>query len=65
MDSTNKVVRVMCEESLLFYARYIYKETTNRRFIQSKHFEEIAKFLEGVLYGKITRGVINMPPRYG
>ena len=65
MDSTDKVVRIMCEESLLFYARYIYKETTNRKFIQSKHFEEIALFLEDVFYGKITRGIINMPPRYG
>lgn len=65
MDNKDKVLRVMCEDSLLFYARYIYKETTNRKFIQSKHFEEISNFLEGVFLGKITRGVINMPPRYG
>ena len=50
---------------LLFYARYIYKETHKRKFIQSKHFEEIADFLEDVFLGKIKRGIINMPPRYG
>lgn len=55
----------MCEDDLLFFARYIYKENHNRKFIMSKHFEEIAKFLEGVFFGKIKRGIINMPPRYG
>lgn len=65
MDNRQKVLKYMCEDSLLFYARYIYKENHNRKFIQSKHFEEIAIFLEDVFYGKITRGIINMPPRYG
>ena len=55
----------MCTDSLLFFARYMYKENHNRKFIQSPHFEEICNFLEGVFYGKITRGIINMPPRYG
>lgn len=65
MTNEQKVLKYMCEDSLLFYARYIYKENHNRKFIQSKHFEEIAKFLEDVFFGRITRGIINMPPRYG
>ena len=65
MTGKEKVLKYDCEQSLLFYARYIYKENHNRKFIQSKHFEEIANFLEGVFRGEITRGIINMPPRYG
>lgn len=65
MTNEQRVLKYMCEDSLLFYARYIYKENHNRKFIQSKHFEEIAKFLEDVFFGRITRGIINMPPRYG
>lgn len=65
MTNEQKVLKVMCEDSLLFYARYIYKESHNRKFIMSPHFEEIANFLEAVFRGEITRGIINMPPRYG
>ena len=65
LTNEEKVLKVACENSLLFYARYIYKETHNRKFILSKHFEEIAKFLEDVFFGKVRRGIINMPPRYG
>lgn len=61
----DKVLKYMCENSLLFFARYIYKENHNRKFILSKHFEEIANFLERVYNGEIRRGIINMPPRYG
>jgi len=61
----NKVLKYKCENSLLFFARYIYKENHNRKFIRSKHFEEIAKFLEAVYRLEIIRGVINLPPRYG
>ena len=65
MDARQKAIKYKCENSLLFFARYIYKENHNRKFIMSKHFEEIAKFLESVYYLEITRGVINIPPRYG
>jgi len=65
MTNEDKVLKFMCEQDLLFYARYIYKENHNRKFIMSKHFEEIAKFLQDVFDGKIKRGIINIPPRYG
>jgi predicted phage terminase large subunit-like protein len=60
-----KVLKYMCEDSLLFYARYIYKENHNRKFIQSKHFEIIAEYLEKVYRLETTRLIINIPPRYG
>lgn len=65
MTNEHKVLKYMCEDSLLFYARYIYKETHNRKFILSKHFEQIADFLEAVYRKEIIRGIINIPPRYG
>ena len=65
MTNKQKVLKVKCEDSLLFFARYIYKESHNRKFIQSPHFEQIATFLERVYNGEVTRGIINMPPRYG
>lgn len=65
MTNEQKVLRVKCENTLLFYARYIYKENHNRNFIMSPHFEKIAEFLESVHRGEITRGIINLPPRYG
>lgn len=55
----------MCENSLLFFARYIYKNNHNRKFVVSPHFEKIAETLEAVTRGEITRLIINIPPRYG
>ena len=65
MTNEQKILKVKCENDLLFFARYIYKENHNRNFSQSKHFEEIAKNLEAVTRGEITRLIINIPPRYG
>ena len=65
LSNEQKIIKYKCENSLLFYARYIYKENHNRKFIMSRHFEEIAMFLERVYNLEVTRGIINMPPRYG
>ena len=65
MDARQKAIKYKCENSLLFFARYIYKENHNRKFIMSKHFEDISVFLESVYNLQITRGIINIPPRYG
>jgi len=65
MTNEDKIIKSMCEDSLLFFARYVYKENHNRKFIMSKHFEEIADFLERVYRLEVRRGIINMPPRYG
>jgi len=45
MTNEQKVIKVKCEKSLLFFARYMYKENHNRNFSVSKHFEEIANTL--------------------
>ena len=65
LTNEEKIIKVKCERSLLFYARYIYKENHNRNFVLSPHFVKIAEFLEAVYNGEITRGIINVPPRYG
>jgi len=65
MTNENKVIKYMCEKSLLFYARYIYKSNHNRKFIISDHFVKIAETLELVYNGQINRLIINIPPRYG
>lgn len=67
MNLTNeeKVLKVMCEEDLLFFTRYIYKENHRRNFIVAPHFVKIANTLERVSKGEIKRLIINIPPRYG
>ena len=59
------ILKVKCENSLLFYARYIYKENHAKNFIQAKHFKSISETLEKVYNGDIKRLIINIPPRYG
>jgi len=62
MTNEQKIIKLRCEEELLFFARYIYKENHNRKFDISHHFEKIASTLEAVVRGEITRLIINMPP---
>jgi predicted phage terminase large subunit-like protein len=65
LTNEQKVLKVHCENDLLFFARYIYKENTRRNFIITPHFVRIAETLQQVANGKIKRLVINIPPRYG
>ena len=65
MTNEQKFIKVMSEQSLLFFARYIYKENHRRNFIVAPHFIKIAETLEKVYSGEITRLIINIPPRYG
>jgi predicted phage terminase large subunit-like protein len=64
-NNKDKVLKFMCENSLLFFARYIYKENHRKLFDTSDHFKKIADTLEAVYRGEITRLIINIPPRYG
>lgn len=59
------VLKSLCENSLLFFTRYIYKENHNRNFVVAPHFVKIAETLEKVASGEIKRLIINIPPRYG
>lgn len=65
LTNAEKVLKAMCENDLLFYSRYIYKENTRRNFIVAPHFRLIADALMNVINGKTKRLIINIPPRYG
>jgi predicted phage terminase large subunit-like protein len=65
LTNEQKVLKVMCENDLLFFTRYIYKENTRRNFIVAPHFVNIANTLQEVVKGNIKRLIINIPPRYG
>ena len=52
MTSEDIILKGLCESSLLFFAKYIYKENHNKRFIEAPHFVKIAKTLEGCLQRK-------------
>jgi len=65
LTNEQKVIKVKCENDLLFFTRYIYKENHRRNFIVAPHFVLISEFLTKVFNGEIKRGIINIPPRYG
>jgi predicted phage terminase large subunit-like protein len=65
LTNYQKVLKVKCENDLLFFTRYIYKENHRRNFIVAPHFVLIANKLMDVYNGKSKRLVINIPPRYG
>jgi len=65
LTNEEKVLKVMCENDLLFFTRYIYKENHRRNFIVAPHFVMIANKLMDVINGKTKRLIINIPPRYG
>ena len=65
LTSEDKVLKVKCENELLFFTRYIYKENHRRNFIVAPHLIKICNYLERVVGGEIKRLIINIPPRYG
>lgn len=60
-----KVARYKCQQSLLFFTRYLFKKSHGRKFIVGEHHEIICNALEKVLSGEITRLIINVAPRFG
>ena len=65
LTNEQKVIKVWCEQHLLNFTRYIYKENNRRGFTVSPHFVLLANKLMDVINGKTNRLIINMPPRYG
>jgi len=63
--SINEIIREKCENSLLFFTRYIFKENTGKRFEAAEFHKTLADTLEKVSNGEIKRLIINIPPRYG
>jgi predicted phage terminase large subunit-like protein len=56
-------VRKLCEEDLLFFARYFFKELRGESFVVNHHHQKIAEALKDIESGGNL--LINMPPRYG
>jgi hypothetical protein len=48
LTNYQKVLKVKCENDLLFFTRYIYKENHRRNFIVAPHFVLIANKLMDV-----------------
>ena len=63
--SIDAIIKEKCENSLLFFTRYLFKENTGSKFEVAEFHKELASTLEKVAKGEITRLIINIPPRYG
>ena len=63
--SINAIIKQKCEDSLLFFTRYIFKENTGKKFQVAEFHETLADTLHKVHKGEIKRLIINIPPRYG
>jgi predicted phage terminase large subunit-like protein len=60
-----KVIKWRCENDLLFFTRYFFKELQGRKFIVNSHHHAIVDALEKVERGEYENLVINIAPRYG
>jgi|TARA_Y100000015_G_C2394980_1_gene92231 predicted phage terminase large subunit-like protein len=65
MKNINGIIKSKCEDSLLFFTRYIFKENTGIKFEVANFHIQLANTLEQVFNGDIKRLIINIPPRYG
>jgi hypothetical protein len=58
-----KVARVKCDESLMFFTRFFFKELRGSKFLTNWHHEDINKALDDVANYKYELININIPPR--
>ena len=63
--SISGIIKQKCEDSLLFFTRYIFKENTGKKFQVAEFHKTLADTLHKVHKGEIKRLIINIPPRYG
>jgi predicted phage terminase large subunit-like protein len=56
--------RLMARSSLHFYTRYMFQRRKNYKWRDNWHHRVICAALEDVYYGRVTRLIINLPPRY-
>jgi predicted phage terminase large subunit-like protein len=61
----NEIIKQKCEDSLLFFTRYIFKENTGNKFEAAEFHKTLSNTLHKVHNGEIKRLIINIPPRYG
>lgn len=50
---------------MMNYTKYFFQKQYGRSFVVGEHHVKIAKALDDVLMGRITRLIINIAPRYG
>lgn len=50
---------------LLEYCRYVFKRRRGMEFLSAEHHKTVCDALERVVLGRITRLIINIPPRSG
>lgn len=62
--SEKRMLKHLCEEDFMAYTRYFFKKLDGNKFILNNHHKILAKVLQDVYEGKITRLIINMPPGY-
>ncbi|MGE4043336.1 MAG: phage terminase large subunit [Acetobacteraceae bacterium] len=60
-----KVIKWRCENDLLFFTRYFFKELNGKKFQVNSHHHAIVDALRKVEAGEYPNLVINLPPRYG
>ncbi|EGK04726.1 phage terminase large subunit [Dysgonomonas mossii] len=61
----NTMMQAYCTKSVLNSTKYFFLRNNKKKFIVAEHHEKIAKALDDVIDGKITKLIINVPPRYG
>ena len=59
------MMQAYCTKSVLNSTKYFFLRNNKKKFIVAEHHEKIAKALDDVIDGKITKLIINVPPRYG
>lgn len=57
-------IQVEAQQDLYFFARYMFKERRNFKWLHSWHHRRICDALMRVYRGECTRLIINIPPRY-
>jgi len=58
------IIRVMCDNDLLFFTRFFYKELRGNKFIVNKHHEVIRDELKAIERYELELLNINIPPRF-
>jgi len=58
------IIRKRCDDSLLFFTRFFYKELRGQKFIVNWHHEEICNQLKRVENYELELLNINIPPRF-
>jgi len=65
MEGINKdILREVCVNKQIAFSRYFFKHREGSKFILNPHHEVMARTLDRVISGEITRLIINVPPGY-